>query len=255
MVAPVQGGGSCAGAYGEVFSRRVTALGGHFGSGKTELTLSAALALASSFPVLSLVDLDLVKPYLRSRSARGLLKAAGVELVAPLGEYFSADLPIVLPEIRNRLVDPGRKILLDVGGDDLGVRALASLSDAVPPSETDFFLIVNFRRPLTPDVASAAEMALRIAAVSRLRPTGLLANTHLMGETTAEVVLDGLRLAEEAGRSLGLPVRGVGVPEALAADLADRTGGVPVLPVRRIVRPPFEMDRERRTVGPLFVVG
>lgn len=255
MVAPVRGGESCAGAYGEVFSRRVTVLGGHFGSGKTELTLSAALALAKSAPALSLVDLDVVKPYLRSRSARDILREAGVELVAPLGEYAAADLPIVLPEIRTRLVDPLRRILLDVGGDDLGVRALASLRDAVPEAQTDFFLILNFNRPLTPDAASAADMALRIAAASRLRPTGLLANTHLMGETTREVVLEGLRLAEEAGRALGLPVRGVGVPEALADDLRGRTGGVPVLPVRRIVRPPFEMDRERRTVGPLFVVG
>lgn len=255
MVAPVRGEGFCAGGYGGVFSRRVTVLGGHFGSGKTELTLSAALALAPHSAALSLVDLDVVKPYLRSRSARAILKEAGVELVAPLGEYAAADLPIVLPEIRTRLCDPNRKILLDVGGDDLGVRALASLCDAVPQSETDFFLILNFNRPLTPDPDSAVEMVRRITAVSRLQPTGLLANTHLMGETTEEVVLDGLRLAQEAGRGLGLPVRGVGVPEVLARDLSGRTGGVPVLPVRRIVRPPFEMDRERRAVGPLFVVG
>lgn len=242
-------------AFARAFSRRVTILCGHFGSGKTEITLSAALELAGAgFPV-SLLDLDVVKPYLRSRSARDILGAANVELVAPMGEYFSSDLPIVLPQVRTRLQDPTRKVFIDAGGDDTGVRALASVSDAVPEEETDLLLVLNFRRPFTPDVDSAVSMAREIEAASRLRTTGLLSNTHLMGESTAEVILDGLRLAREVGRSLSLEVRAVAAPLDLAEEVERGNPGCPVLPVKKIVKPPFESDRTRRTVGPLFVVG
>lgn len=242
-------------AFARVFSRRVSILCGHFGSGKTEITLSAAMELSDAGVPVSLLDLDVVKPYLRSRSARDLLAAANVELVAPMGEYFSSDLPIVLPQVRARLQDPARRVFIDAGGDDTGVRALASVSDAVPESETDLLLVLNFRRPFTPDVDSAVVMAREIEATSRLRTTGLLSNTHLMGESTPQVILDGLRLAREVGRRLGLEVRAVAAPAGLAAEVERGNPDCPVLPVRRIVKPPFETDRAQRTVGPLFVVG
>ncbi len=63
--------------------RRVTVFVGHFGSGKTEIALNGALDLAATGEPVTLVDLDVVKPYFRSRAARNLLEQAGVELVAP----------------------------------------------------------------------------------------------------------------------------------------------------------------------------
>ncbi len=241
--------------FARAFSRRITILCGHFGSGKTEITLSAAVEMAGAGVPVSLLDLDVVKPYLRSRSARDILSAAKVELVAPMGEYFSSDLPIVLPQVRTRLQDPTRKVLIDAGGDDTGVRALASVSDVVPESETDLLVVLNFRRPFTPDVSSAVSMVREIEVTSRLKATGLLSNTHLMGESTAEVILDGLRLARRVGSSLSLDVRAVAAPLELTEEVERGNPGCPVLPVRRIVKPPFESDRAQRTVGPLFVVG
>ena len=47
-----------------------------------------------------MVDLDLVKPFFRCRLARADLEARGIRLVAPEGERFYADLPILLPEAR-----------------------------------------------------------------------------------------------------------------------------------------------------------
>ena len=61
-----------------LFSRRVTVLVGHFGSGKTEIALNGALGLAAHGEAVTLADLDVVKPYFRSRSARHILAAAGV---------------------------------------------------------------------------------------------------------------------------------------------------------------------------------
>ena len=59
---------------------------GHFGSGKTEIAVNLALALAAERPGVNLVDLDLVKPYFRCRLARDAVGPRGVRLVAPEGE-------------------------------------------------------------------------------------------------------------------------------------------------------------------------
>jgi len=232
---------------------RVTAFLGHFGSGKTELALNRALDVAATGDRVTLADLDVVKPYFRSRAARDILAAAGVALLAPSGENVFADLPIIVPQIRSALREPGRRLLLDVGGDDTGARVLGSLSDVLPADETDVLLVLNFRRPSTPDAERAAAMVRAIETVGRVAVTGLVSNTHLMDETTAEVVLDGLDLARATAEMVGVPVVGVAVADGLADEIAGRALGCPLIPLRRIVRPPFEQPLSR-TTGPLFVV-
>jgi hypothetical protein len=241
-------------AFGLVVTRRVTVFAGHFGSGKTEIALNAALALKDSHKRFSLVDLDVVKPYFRSRSGKAMLEAAGVRLIAPEGDLYSADLPVILPEIRSLLRDKRESLLLDAGGDDVGTRALGSLSDAVPVEETDFFLVLNFRRTFTWDVDAAVAMARDIEATARLKVTGVISNTHLMGQTTVEVVEEGYSMALQAAARLGTRVTALAVEAGLAARLDAGAYECPVLPLERMVRPPFEALKVPKT-GPLFAVG
>jgi hypothetical protein len=232
--------------------QRVTVLVGHFGSGKTEIALNLALDLAAKGALVTMADLDVVKPYFRTRSARALLTESGIDLLAPEGDNIHADLPIIVPQIRSQLRRSDRRLIIDVGGDDVGARVLGSVSDVVPVAETECLLVLNFRRPSTPDPAAAAAMVRQIEAVGRLPVTGLISNTHLMEETTLEVILDGLELARETGDLLGLPVVATAAAEALAGDVREATN-TPVVSLRRIVLPPFLVSR-RRTTGPLFVV-
>lgn len=237
-----------------LFPRRVTVLAGHFGSGKTEIALHGALALTRGGHRVSLLDLDVVKPYFRSRSAQQILEAGGVDLVAPLGEYFSSDLPIVCGEVRTHLQDPRRKILVDAGGNDSGVRALSSVSDALP-QDTAFLIVLNFRRPLTPDVNSAVVMARDISATARLPITGLVSNTHLMKETTPDLVAEGYAMAMEVSARLGVPVVAQAALRSLQDQLEATRFGCPLFVLDPIVKPPFDEKPEARKIGPLFKVG
>lgn len=238
-----------------LFPRRVTILAGHFGSGKTEIALNGALGLAASGIEVSLVDLDVVKPYFRSRSAREFLRQAGVQLVAPDGEFFSSDLPIILPQVRGALGDRSRKILMDAGGDDTGARVVGSLTDAIPVEETDFLLVLNFRRPFTPDADAALAMAREIEATARLKITGLVSNTHLMKETTLEVVMAGHEMALRTSRLMGIPLAALTVKDALLRAVQEAGPECPVIPLKPLVKPAFEEERGQRKIGPLFVVG
>jgi hypothetical protein len=235
-----------------MFGDRVTVLVGHFGSGKTEIAVNGALDQAASGRPVALVDLDVIKPYFRSRASREQLLDAGVELVAPDGENRFADLPVLLPRVRGLCRQPDRDVILDVGGDDTGARALGSLSDVLGPTGVGFTLVLNFRRPFTPDVASAVRMARDIEVASRLPIAGVVGNTHLMDETTLDVVRDGLDLARRTAARLGVPVRAVGVDDRLAASAGDL--GVPVVRLRRLVGPPFGPGYRVRMTGPIFHV-
>lgn len=234
--------------------RRVTVYVGHFGSGKTEIALNHALDLARAGKPVTLADLDVVKPYFRTRSAIAILEDAGIELLAPTGANLHADLPIIVPQIRSQLRDARRELIMDVGGDDVGARVLGSLSDVIPIENTDCILVLNFRRPSTPDPERAAAMIREIEAVGRVPVTGLISNTHLMDETSVEVVLEGHRMALETARSVGIPLVAVTVEANLAGLLEGKDLGCPVVALRRIVVPPFAHSRELRTTGPLFVV-
>jgi hypothetical protein len=232
----------------------VTFFVGHFGSGKTEIALNAASRLARKGVPITLADLDVVKPYFRSRAARSILADLGVELLAPTGENIHSDLPIIVPQIRSALREPRRQMILDVGGDDSGARVLGSLTDVIPVHESDCLVVLNFRRPSTPDTEGAVAMVRDIEATAQLRVTGLISNTHLMNETTPEVVLEGHRLAQQTAHRLEIPIRAVTAVAEIADALDASAFGCPVVVLDRIVMPPHEQQLERRTTGPLFVV-
>ena len=237
-----------------MFGKRVTIFVGHFGSGKTEIALNGALQLAAAGERVTLADLDVVKPYFRSRSARAILVDAGIELLAPTGANIHADLPIIVPQIRSHLRRESGRLIMDVGGDDVGARVLGSLSDVVPVDDADCLLVLNFRRPSTPDPERALAMIREIEAVGRMPVTGLISNTHLMDETTAEVVLEGYRMARETAAAAMVPLVAVAVNGSIAPAFSGQGLECPVISLRRIVKPPFAEYRDRRVVGPLFVV-
>lgn len=237
-----------------MFGKRVTIIVGHFGSGKTEIAVNGALKLAADGVQVALVDLDVVKPYFRSRVTRAVMARHGVELIVPTGENIHADLPIIVPQIRTLLRDSRRKVLFDAGGDDTGARALGSLADVVPREETEHLLVLNFRRPFTDSVSSAVTMVREIEAAARLPITGVISNTHLMGETTPEIVRDGYRMAKETAVRVGVPVVAVAVEESMVPRLETTLFDCPLFPLARLIRAPFDVPRQQRITGPLFVL-
>jgi hypothetical protein len=143
---------------------------------------------------------------------------------------------------------------MDVGGDEVGAKVLGSVSDAVPRSETECLVVLNFRRPSTPDAVAAAAMVRQIESASKVAVTGLISNTHLMRDTTPAIVVEGHRLAEEVADALDIPVVAVAATRDVADDLRGHDLGCQILVLDRVVLPPFEQPLRTRASGPLFVV-
>jgi hypothetical protein len=219
---------------------RVIAIVGSYGSGKTELSVNLSLELAASGRRVQIADLDIVNPYFRCREARELMEAHDIRVVVPPGAQVFADLPIILPEIRGMLRPPsGVVTILDVGGDDVGARALASFRTSIADGEYELWQVINAKRPFTGTVEGCLQMMRSLEEASRWKITGLLVNSHLIDETTVDTVLEGWRLAEAVRARTGLPIRFVAAmaPLADAPELA--VIDAPILRLHRHMLPPW----------------
>ena len=215
---------------------------GDYGSGKTEVAVNLALRLAadaSDRGQVAIADLDLVNPYFRSREAVVPLQQAGLRVVMPRGGHQYADLPILLPEVKGLLQEHGTLSILDVGGDEVGSRVLAALAPAMDPSRHGLWFVVNANRPFTDTADGCLRAIRRIENTTGLRVTGLVSNTHLMEQTTAQMVLQGVALCHEVAAGLPAPLKLVAVMEQLADQLDIDALSDPLLIMRRVMVPPW----------------
>jgi hypothetical protein len=218
---------------------------GNYGSGKTEVAVNYAQQIAAAGHTVNMADLDIVNPYFRCREATDAMEAVGIHVVVPRGEFMHADLPILLPEIRGLLRREGEVSVLDVGGDDVGARALSHLAHDFPaPGEYRLLQVINRSRPFTDTVEGCLRMRDQIEASSRLRLSGLVSNTHLIQETTAETLEEGYAFALEVAAAARLPLEMVVVPNWLTDDLDLGAFEPPVLVIDRQMNPPWLADGE-----------
>jgi hypothetical protein len=218
---------------------------GPFGSGKTEVALNRALALAGLGLPVTLVDLDIVDPFFRARQVRKVLAAAGVTVVAPDDAWDGADLPLLVPQAFGALQRPGR-VLLDVGGEAQGTLILRQVQPLLP-EDAAVYLVVNPYRPALRTPLRIGEMCQALEDAGNVRVSALVSVPHLGEETTPEVVRQGHAVVCAAAALLGVPVRWLAVREPPAGATAF---GIEVLPLRLFMRPPWEEAERPATSAP-----
>jgi hypothetical protein len=213
---------------------------GHFGSGKTEVALGVALAAVERGEQVTLVDLDLVKPFFRCRATAPRVASQGLRIIAPDGNGPPMETPVTPPDLSCLLHPDGSRLLIDAGGDPVGALLFGEAAGSLPRDEIELLLLLNFARPKTDSVEGAVAMARAIEAAARFPLAGLIANTNLLGDTTPEIVRDGLQLTRQTASVLGLPVSLLVVEERLTGAFPRDFAPCPILPIRRLVYPSFE---------------
>ena len=102
---------------------KLTIIYGHYGCGKTNLSINLALDLARQGKRVTLVDLDIVNPYFRSSDYTPMLQEKGIKVVAPQFAGTNLDLPSLSAEIYAAFDTSSGYVIVDVGGDDAGAYA------------------------------------------------------------------------------------------------------------------------------------
>lgn len=197
---------------------RIKVFVGEFGSGKTELAVNYALQLKQLGHQTAVVDIDLVKPYFRTRENRALLEERGVVVVAPDRRLSHSSLPTMPENLTRVLYQEDCQVVMDVGGGESAI-VLGQLNRKFIDNPYQAWLVVNTRRPFTDTPAAIVDTCRRIEQASRLTVSGVVSNTNLAGETTIAHIAEGLVITEEAAALLGLPIRWVVAPEWLADEV------------------------------------
>ena len=200
--------------------KRITILCGHYGTGKTNVAVNLALAMAKTDDNVTVADLDIVNPYFRTLDSAAAFDEAGIRLICSRFANTNVDLPSLPPNLYAITDDKSQRVVIDVGGDDSGAMVLGRLAPAILAEDSyDMYLVVNRYRPLTPDVPSTVEVMGEIEAASRLTFTGIVNNSNLGAETTAVDVLASVAYAEELSAAANLPLVATTVEERIYSDL------------------------------------
>ena len=219
--------------------KRIQIITGHYGSGKTEYAVNLALHLVQEHENVALADMDIVNPYFRSYEQAKRLEEAGVRVIVTSCGGI-ADIPAINPEVMSIFQQEKWTGVLDIGGDPIGARVLARFAPQLKPEEFDLLFVLNANRPETKDVESALQYMQGIEAECRQKITGIVNNTHLCGDTTAEEVLKGAALAQALSERTSLPVIHHAVQRKFVEQVQDKLKE-PVLPMNIYMKKPWEI--------------
>ncbi|MFW6285104.1 MAG: ATP-binding protein [Bacillota bacterium] len=185
--------------------KRITIITGHYGAGKSEIAIELAIAEP---PFDMLVDLDVVNPYFRSRSAEATLSAHGVELItSPLGRAAGSDLPYIPARGREPFINKDIRAVYDLAGNTAGAKLMMQYTDVLEKEEAmDFLFVVNVYRPETSSVSKIKHAISMVEAASQIKVSGLINNSNLMDETEEAHLMEGERLISEVANDLNIPI-------------------------------------------------
>jgi hypothetical protein len=193
--------------------KRITIIGGHYGSGKSEISVHLSLKHHVDY----LVDLDIINPYFRSRALSEMLNQEGINMVeSTIKNKLNSDMPYVSGEGKIPFINENVTAIYDLGGTENGVRVLIQFLDHVKNlDDIDFLITCNTFRPETATAKKIIDTIKMYEAEAQLKVTGLINNTNLMNETTLDDIKEGENVISEVSKQLNLPIKYTVVEESL----------------------------------------
>lgn len=218
-------------------NKRLTIFAGHYGSGKTNISVNYALCLAKENDNVSVADLDIVNPYFRTKDSMSVLDANGVKLISSPFANSNVDTP-ALPAETYSLMEKSVTGVIDVGGDDRGALALGRYVDLIKKeNDYEMLFVINKYRPLTNTAEKCVEIMKEIESAAKLNFTGIVNNSNLGDSTTAEDVLSSVPYANEVSSLTGLDIKFTSVKDTLCSSLEEKIENI--FPIKLYVKQSF----------------
>ena len=227
-------------SYKTAFEKGLTILIGGHGSGKSEFAImwSRRLIKVGRKPV-TLVDLDTIKPLFRSQEASNALKKEGIEVV--ISSVPHSDMPAISSTMFGMINNPDNWIVVDVGGDAVGARILASIRNNLHGRDHNLIYILNISRPFNSTTKASLKELKRIEIVSGMKVTGLVSNTHMLDETDVEMIEKGIETAYEISEKEGIDFLGVMATENMI-ELLKVPAELEIFTIQRMLNPYWMRD-------------
>ena len=180
---------------------------GHFGSGKTNVSVSFAKLLAQEEKKVTLLDFDIVNPYFRAADAVSELNALSIDTIVPMFANTNVDIPTLDADVNRVFMTNNINSLaiFDVGGDN-GATALGRFNREFTTLGYSMIYVTNMYRPLTENIDLCLENIAEIEYYSRLKFTHIVNNSNLGIETKAETVTASFAYAAQLSEKSALPL-------------------------------------------------
>jgi hypothetical protein len=219
--------------------RRIMIFTGHFGSGKTEVAVNYTIRLARAGKNTAIADLDIVNPFFRTADVRGLLENMGIKVIAPVYANTNVDVPSLPAEINTLFEDKSYHAVFDVGGDDLGARALSRYAGEIAREDYVHYLVINTKRPMTRTPQEIEKMIMEIQDGAGIKVDMLVNNANLMGASTPELIEEASGIIGKVSEKLSIPV---GLISGMEEVLRQYKGepGIERLYLRKYIKLPWE---------------
>lgn len=207
-------------------NNKIYIITGHYGSGKSEFSINFAKKLNEEKKAICLIDLDIVNPYFRSREMRLSLSNLGIDVISDtLNSVKGLDMPYISPAIKGEIVQNKKNIILDCGGDNVGIRVLKQFDDEIRKRNYEMYMIINVYRPETSTVEQIIEMKNKLESEVNLKITGLINNSNFLRQTTVDDMVYSDKILKDVSNKTKIPILYVSGIKALIEKLPNDISG------------------------------
>ncbi|MBQ8841556.1 MAG: cobalamin biosynthesis protein CobQ [Ruminiclostridium sp.] len=187
--------------------KKLTVITGHYGSGKTNVSVNLALEASKAGQKCTVIDLDIVNPYFRTADFEELFRENGITLKTPQYANSNLDIPALGISVKG-ILDESDCVIIDVGGDDEGAKALGRYAKIISEcDDKEMLYVINKCRYLTKEPEEALALMREIETAGSIECTGIINNTNLGNETDKSIIENSLGYAREVASAAGLPIR------------------------------------------------
>lgn len=223
-----------------MFDKRINLFTGHFGSGKTEVAVNYALKLAEADYKTAIVDFDIINPYFRTADAKEELEKHGIWVLLPMYANTNVDIPAIPPEIYSLFQNKEYKAVLDIGGEDLGAKAVSRFRDEIINDDYEMFFVINTKRGMTDTPDKIMEMLEIVENSARIKVTKLINNSNLLEETTPMILIEGNKIINEVSQRTGIPIAiSAGMEEVMSKLDSKQLNNSELLAMRKQIHLPW----------------
>ncbi|WP_312339989.1 nucleotide-binding protein [Anaerospora hongkongensis] len=211
---------------------------GEAGSGKSEIAINFAKYLVDlgEKPV-HLFDMDMTKPLFRSRDVQREIESLGI-IFHHQEQFF--DAPTLVGGVNRLLKDDSCYVVMDVGGNDIGARAIGGFAPKVNQDNTVVYYVLNAFRPWSGNLDHIAGTLSAILNISHIKldKVRLISNPNNGISTTAEEVLAGnIKMLEMIGPQMEIEF--TCVSDTLYGEIRDRTD-ISLMPIHLYLTYPWD---------------
>ncbi len=188
--------------------KKINIITGHYGSGKTNVSVNMALDLAAKGEKVTVVDLDIVNPYFRTADFKELFGKYNISLTVPTYANSNLDIPALGFDM-NGIADRDGYIIIDVGGDDEGAKALGRYRKVFEKYDTQMLYVINRCRYLTKEPEEALQLMSEIENAAGMTCAGIITPPPLGSDTDSNIRHGSVDYADRVCRAAGLPLSAV----------------------------------------------